>query len=180
MFSRIFTDFYVQPMFQVYIEAIGLYLFWTVYIYFLKPEVKRIAGIIGLSISVSLILALTVLRRTSCNEISLVPFITFKNALKEPELYRTMFMNIILFLPFGLSLPFALPNNSKHIVLLTIIIGAVFSIAIEVCQFIFSLGRCETDDVIMNTLGAFIGGTSYLTVKMFKRFGSKKDNVSIF
>ena len=81
---------------------------------------------------------------------------------KHLEFYRSMFMNVLLFMPFGLSMPFALPNRFKHKALLSIFFGAILSMTVEACQYIFFLGRCETDDVIMNTLGVAIGATSFL------------------
>ena len=83
-------------------------------------------------------------------------------AKNNSELYRSMFMNLLLFMPLGLCMPFALPKKVKIKGLLTIGAGMVLSIAIEAIQFFFSLGRCETDDVIMNTTGVIIGTSVYL------------------
>jgi glycopeptide antibiotics resistance protein len=71
-------------------------------------------------------------------------------------------MNVMLFLPFGMTLPFALPNGFKNKVTITVGSAAVISIVVEFIQFCFGLGLCETDDVIMNTLGAAIGTVSYV------------------
>lgn len=113
----------------------------------------------------------TVLFRSSegTQELSLIPLISFLNAKKEPELYRTMYMNMLLFMPLGLSLPFAISDKSKHNILITFLVGILFSITIEVCQYVFSLGRCETDDVIMNTIGVLVGITSYLLSRIILR-----------
>ena len=88
------------------------------------------------------------------------------NAKVQPEFYRSMFMNVLLFMPFGLSMPFALPNKCKHKALLTILFGVILFMTVEACQYIFFLGRCETDDVIMNTLGVAIGVTSFLIFRI--------------
>ena len=160
----LFHDFYVQPMNQVYIETIAIYVIWTVAMFLLRGKARRIVGIVGAGLAVILILMFTVLGRSNgdAREISLIPFITFVNAKVQPEFYRTMFMNMLLFMPLGLSLPYALPDKLKHKALLTILIGAILSISVEACQYMFFLGRCETDDVIMNTLGVAIGTTSFL------------------
>lgn len=71
-----------------------------------------------------------------------------------------MLINVFLFVPIGLSLPFVLSEN-KHPVVTTVIMALVFSVSIEVVRFIFSLGLCEVDDVIMNTLGTMIGTLGY-------------------
>ena len=54
----------------------------------------------------------------------------------------------------------------------TILIAAAFSTCIEAVQFIFKLGLCETDDVIMNTLGAAIGTLSYVATQ---RINARKE-----
>jgi glycopeptide antibiotics resistance protein len=101
-------------------------------------------------------------------EVFLQPFYTFAEAKLEPDLYRQMMLNIVLFIPFGLSLPFAMPGHVRHKQRITVLAAMGLSILIEVVQYIFGLGRCETDDVIMNTLGAFLGSTAYLLAKREK------------
>lgn len=171
--SRLFHDFYVQPMYQVYIETIAIYLIWIVAMLLLRGKVRRIVAIVGTVLAFVLILLFTVLFRSGEGtlELSLIPLISFKNAKIEPELYRTMYMNMLLFMPLGLSLPFAISDKSKHNILFTILVGSLLSVMIEICQFVFFIGRCETDDVIMNTLGVLIGSTSLLVVRAIK--GSK-------
>lgn len=71
-----------------------------------------------------------------------------------------MLMNIFLFEPIGLSLPNILPKKA-HPVAATVIIAILSSVLIEAAQYCFCLGRCEIDDVIMNTLGTAIGGIAY-------------------
>lgn len=172
--SRLFHDFYVQPMYQVYIETIAMYLIWTIAMLLLRGKVRRIVAIVGTALAFVLILSYTVLFRSSggTQELSLIPLISFLNAKKEPELYRTMYMNMLLFMPLGLSLPFAISDKSQHNILITVLVGNLLSVAIEACQYVFSLGRCETDDIIMNTLGVIIGSTSALAVTAIK--GCKK------
>lgn len=75
------------------------------------------------------------------------------------ELYRTNFMNAVLFYPAGLLalevLPKRLRKRIKTILALTFFLA--LSIGIEYCQYRFSLGLVEIDDVIHNILGAFLG-----------------------
>ena len=73
-------------------------------------------------------------------------------------------MNVFLFFPLGLTLSNALPSKwrcSRRIAFTTLV-GFVLSASIEFTQYRFSLGLAETDDVICNTLGAFVGSTSLL------------------
>ena len=57
---------------------------------------------------------------------------------------------IAFFIPFGLLIP---AKNWKPV----LIAAGSFSILIEGTQYVFSLGLCELDDVICNTLGAMVG-----------------------
>ena len=111
------------------------------------------------------ILYATLLNRTPGNyELILTPFATFTAAQQQPELYREMLMNVFLFFPLGLTLSNALPQKWHRWgrIILTTLIGCILSAGIEYAQYRCALGLAETDDVICNTLGAFIGSTSLL------------------
>lgn len=111
------------------------------------------------------ILYATILNRTPGNyELILTPFATFTAALQQPELYREMLMNIFLFFPLGLTLSNALPRKWHRWgrIILTALVGCVLSVGIEYTQYRYALGMAETDDVICNTLGAFLGSASLL------------------
>ena len=111
------------------------------------------------------ILYATILNRTPGNyELILTPFATFTAAQQQPELYREMLMNVFLFFPLGLTLSNALPQKWHRWgrIILTTLIGCILSAGIEYAQYRCALGLAETDDVICNTLGAFIGSTSLL------------------
>lgn len=67
--------------------------------------------------------------------------------------FNAVVMNIILFVPFSLFLYLI----SKRLVL-TLLISFLFSVFIEVMQYILPIGRISNvDDVILNTIGAIIG-----------------------
>ena len=114
-------------------------------------------------ISLVTLLYITILLRTELVfEIELRPFYTFVLAKQQSEMYRTFFMNALLFTPLGLSMPYMLSKKPrKWTVFVTIAFAAVLSAGIEFLQYYYHLGRCETDDVIANTLGAAIGTLSY-------------------
>ena len=162
--NSLFHEFYVQPMIQVYLESLAMYVLWTILMLALKNDrIKHVVGIIGVVCASTLIICFTILNRSSgLREYCLIPFVTFLNAKTQPEFYRTMYMNVLLFIPLGLSLPFVLPSCIKHKVLFAILIGFLISTGVEAAQFVFCIGRGETDDVIMNIAGVVIGTTSYL------------------
>ena len=64
---------------------------------------------------------------------------------------------------------YVLPEKVIHKLLWSVLFGMMLSICIEAAQHIFCLGRCEIDDVIMNTLGTLTGASSYILYKSFPR-----------
>lgn len=84
-------------------------------------------------------------------------------------MYRELLMNVLLFVPFGLSLPFVMTSAHSGVwrgkiryAVITVGIAVVLSVGIEAVQYFFSLGRCETDDVLSNLFGTALGVCSYL------------------
>lgn len=160
--KRIFWRIYIQPLPVIIIGMVLLVLLWTA---IGKRAGKQLwwklfnaAVVLGI---VSAILYTTVYTRGENPQVPvLMPFHSFIEARIQPELYRAMLMNIFLFEPIGLSLPHILPKKT-HPVAATVVFAMLLSIGIEAAQFYFHLGRCETDDVIMNTLGAVIGTSAY-------------------
>ena len=86
-------------------------------------------------------------------------------------------LNILLFIPFGMLLFTGLQGNLKKRMIVTIIIGCLLSVLIEASQLVFKLGFCELDDVLDNTIGAFIGSEILFIIEgrwrkdMHKPFG---------
>jgi glycopeptide antibiotics resistance protein len=74
-----------------------------------------------------------------------------------------LFGNIALFMPLPFFLVFIFHVNSLR---KTIRIAIIISVCIELIQFIFSIGVADIDDVILNTLGAIIGG---VILKLLKK-----------
>jgi len=112
-----------------------------------------------------IILYATILTRTpGVPAVILTPFASLTAARVQPELYREMLMNVFLFFPLGLALSNALPRKWHRWlrIILTTLVGCALSAGIEYAQYRYALGLAETDDVICNTLGAFIGSTSLL------------------
>lgn len=118
------------------------------------------------------ILYATILNRTPGNyELILTPFATFTAAQQQPELYRAMLMNVFLFFPLGLTLSNALPQKWHRWgrIILTTFVGCILSAGIEYTQYRYALGMAEVDDVICNTLGAFLGATSLLAAHAIEK-----------
>ena len=63
--------------------------------------------------------------------------------------------NILLFIPFGILIPFKTRFFKKWWNL--VLIAIISSMLIEISQLITGRGAFEVDDILLNTLGAFIG-----------------------
>ena len=119
------------------------------------------------------ILYATILNRTPGNyELILTPFAALSAARQQPELYRAMLMNVFLFFPLGLTLSNSLPRKWHRWgrIILTTFVGCILSAGIEYTQYRYALGMAEVDDVICNTLGAFIGSTSLLIAHAIEKY----------
>ena len=120
-----------------------------------------------------IILYATILTRTpEIPEVILTPLATFIAARQQPELYREMLMNIFLFFPLGLTLSNALPRRWHRWgrIALATLVGCILSAGIEYAQYRCALGLAETDDVICNTLGAFLGAVSLLVAHAIEKY----------
>lgn len=118
-----------------------------------------------LVLSVLAVLQLTLFSRSGGEYgVILRPFAALDAAKAQPEIYRELLMNMLLFLPIGLTLPSALPNgmNAALRMCIAVLFGLMLSLGIEYAQYRFSLGLVETDDVICNTLGTLFGSASLL------------------
>lgn len=171
---------YLQPLSIIRIWIMLLLIIWTVGRYYLgERRWWRLANGVVLGIAVLGILFFTVLHRSTVNQeaVMLIPFHSFIEARAQPEKYREMLMNEFLFVPFGLTAPNVLSRLKQFWpVVITVVSAMMFSTVIELTQYYFRLGRCEVDDVIMNTIGAGIGANSYVIASQLQRILSKKNS----
>lgn len=109
-------------------------------------------------------------------QVELTPFAVFELASVYPDVYNQMVLNVLLFLPLGLSLPFCFSNRIKHPVLVTIIFAFGLSIIVEVLQYIFKCGYSELDDVMLNTVGTACGTIAYFLTRFVINMRQKGRN----
>ena len=124
------------------------------------------------ALMVAAILYATILTRSEGSTgLILTPFATFTAARQQPEFYREMLMNMFLFFPLGLTLSNVLPQKWYRWgrIILTTLVGCILSVGIEYAQYRYALGMAEVDDVICNTLGAFVGSTSLLIAHVIEK-----------
>ncbi len=150
----------IPPVLVVFMMFIGTFI----YPYFIGrintkySKYTKILNAVLCLISVLGILYITVFKRTKGEySADFMPFVILKKAAQQKEFYREMIMNVFLFFPFGLTLPFVLKKQNSKIGIAVIAAGLILSSVIEFIQFGFSLGNFEADDIICNTLGAAIG-----------------------
>ena len=96
------------------------------------------------------------------SSVNLIPFKTiigytkdiFTSLLDTSNIFANLLGNLVCMMPFAFFIPmlFKKINNTKKF-LLTIL---CITLGIELIQFITFSGSCDIDDVILNTLGAFI------------------------
>lgn len=90
----------------------------------------------------------------------------------KPMHYWEVILNIVLYSPIG----FLLGGICKR-VSSTIMICVFMSVVTEGLQLLLHRGLCETDDVIHNTIGGFIGYFSYVgVVKGVRKYQIRLNN----
>ncbi len=126
---------------------------------------KKIRKII-FSVYIICVLWITLIdREWSSPHAMLVPFWEFANVIKgvERSFYiKQILGNLTMLLPFGFMLPMLKKVTLKQVLL----ISMLFSIGIEVTQFITGRGLMEFDDVFNNTVGAVIGYKIYCKLRV--------------
>lgn len=97
-----------------------------------------------------------VLRTPENRGVVLQPFREFEAMVNGMHFFwfKQIFLNVLLFVPFGVLLPMVSGYFKNPIV--TVITGCVFSGTIEIMQYITGRGLTEVDDVITNTIGAVV------------------------
>lgn len=175
MANFIYNHFYGLPLQRIIQIMILLLLLWTALGYRFQKKLQKkylwkiCNGILAIGALLAILMVTLSSRDSAAAEVCLIPFNSFFRARIQPEIYRSMLMNVFLFFPFGLTLPHALPDKCRHKALTAILFSLLLSVSIEALQYYFCLGRTETDDMLCNTLGCAIGTISYILATSVKR-----------
>lgn len=163
-FWEYLNRFYCLPLSQVLCIMVCLLIIWTTLTHFLKRKMYsgwNIFNIILCAFSFLLIIKMTLWGRSvGTRELELRPFYTLTTISYNDEAIRTLLMNVILFVPYGLTIPYVAETIIKgkgYRWSPCVASGFLISVAIELLQYCFCLGRAETDDVICNTMGCALG-----------------------
>ena len=82
--------------------------------------------------------------------------------------------NVVCFMPFGFVLPI-LSNKQRNIFKVTFL-SFLCSVTVELIQLVSKLGSCDIDDVILNTLGGFLGYILFcICIGIMHIFTNKKE-----
>lgn len=155
---------YVYVLVSIFSITIGCF---RLYNKGFKEGIRDVFFCVLLGYVVLLICSMCLYREVSeARDYCFEPFWSYKEIFKgNPSLLVENLMNVVVFIPIGLLLPFSLKGYKFKCVLLA---GLSLSLTIELLQFVFKTGYCEFDDLFHNTLGATIGYVlSVILVTMF-------------
>lgn len=99
-------------------------------------------------------------RRAMLRSANLVPFSTINGYfyghfdVSKSISFKNIVGNIILFVPLGIYLPLFRLQKKDRIHLFYI---STISLSLELMQYIFYIGTFDIDDILLNSLGGFIG-----------------------
>ena len=132
----------------------------------MRRTIREAGADVLLALSVAAILVVTILpgREASgpATGRSLVPFEDLLRSLgRDMPSYAldlaiaNLVANIVLFVPFGVALGLRSPGTPRTRLVL---VCAALSVGVEAVQLVWSIGRsADVTDVLMNTLGGFLG-----------------------
>ena len=142
-----------------------------------KQTLAKLGAAAGLFLWLAVVLHMTIFSRSSgTQEAHGELFYQLKMYFNggPKELLRTLWMNVLLFVPGGLLLAALWPDKWPRWVSipLTVLALLALSVGVETMQYRYGLGCAEADDVLCNTLGAMLGaGIHAISLQLGKRNG---------
>lgn len=86
-------------------------------------------------------------------------FVRYRNRVGFGAFFINVFGNVIAFMPMGFFLPAVSGKKLKGIQIALLCLA--FSLLVETVQLLTKLGCFDVDDLILNTLGGFLGYLIY-------------------
>lgn len=170
MIDRFIHIVYVSNISSIIIATLICMVLWIIIGVIFKRQMRVISSVVAILSAVVILYVTLFSRGETAIGAELIPFDSFVRAVEQPEAYRSMLMNIVLFVPLGIALPFVFSGKSARRVFLAVLLGFVLSAMVEFSQYMFALGLAETDDVICNTLGTVVGSCAYPLSLYIRRF----------
>lgn len=113
------------------------------------------------------------------DNVRVINLIPFKGSFTDDGVIRLseIIDNILVFIPLGIYICM-LKSNWPFVKKILPVIGC--TLAFEIIQFIFAIGRADITDILSNTLGGIIGiGIYTLLFKIFKNRTNKIINIIV-
>ena len=146
---------------EIYWGLLGLFVVGLLILIWWKGLLRglRYGAMLLLAEWICLVLCAIVIFRGTDAERSynLIPFWSYWDYGEQSyfmEMFGEIILNVLLFVPIGFLAGCGLERMTFKKVLF---LGGGLSVVIELLQFVFKKGFCETDDVIHNVLGCMIG-----------------------
>ncbi len=110
-------------------------------------------------------------------DMRLVPFKTIIDYVGNVQsitdwFFKNLMCNILMFMPYGLMLPFIIDKKKASIK--CCIFGIVLSLLIEIIQYVLAIGIFDIDDIILNLFGVILGYIIYVILAIAKNKLNKK------
>ena len=126
--------------------------------------------IVGVIVFTFIIRENLVVRTCNNREIVFIPlreYVKIFHGQNRSFWFKQIMLNILLFVPLGIMLPMISERFKK--LWKVVLIGFLFSCLIEAMQYITGRGLTEIDDVINNTLGAFLGYLIFVRISKLRK-----------
>ncbi len=103
---------------------------------------------------------------------NLEPFLEIKRCIRHWDVLgplnagMNLFGNVAAFMPFGFILPMLRFSNRRWYVI--VLLSFLCSLCIEILQLVSMRGSFDVDDLMLNTLGGFLGYLCFLVAVFFR------------
>lgn len=165
---------YIKEMTEYLIYIIPVYLLIRFIIYLKTKKLnlkKEIIYLLFISYLTSLLTLTIIPKENTPKGFNIIPLKIIYDSIIEfnnENIYYfiiSLLGNIIIFIPIGILLPLIKKLKDKQVILY----GFLLSLSIEFIQ-LFQNRWVDIDDLILNTLGTFIGLIIYKKLKVFLTF----------
>ena len=178
MFQELYFTLFEMNLWAATAIFVGLILLWSVIGALFQKRMRIICILLAIVLFVLILYITLFSRKPGPIFHEIIPFSTLRLGPGYPKLYREALMNIFMFVPLGMTLPFVFETNLRNRFLLALLIGFCLSAGIEVAQHFMLVGITQSDDVICNTLGTAFGACAYPLSQLWIRLRDRKKTKS--
>lgn len=99
-------------------------------------------------------------------------FLVYRRQLGFAAVTLNLVGNVLAFVPFGMFLPLLVKRVRSFGK--TLLLGFEFSLFVEIVQLFSKVGSFDVDDILLNTLGVFIGYVLFRLLYILHRHSKRK------